>query len=236
MVPIEPQPSIIANESDAWRAVYLDEKQQRRRLAAMRDKFQLLGLDKLSRDAKVLDLCCGAGEALVALSEMGFQDLSGIDISVPKPLKDDSRFEVFEGNALATGLPGGQYDLVLNIHSMHHFASAENVGRFLQEAKRLLRPGGRLAIIDFPNSPQIRLAFWFFRQNLGLVTPYLRFFGSIIQEEWHFLKNYLPQWPKVRSLLHNGEFEVISHRKTLFYFYIVLRKPFPDRIVNEDYL
>lgn len=213
------------NESEAWHENYHSEVEQKRRRAAMPAKFRKLGIDKLDRNSRILDLCCGAGEALDTLYEMGFRDIQGIDLLVPDDVKQDPRFRAVDGDALDTGLPANSFDLILNIHSMHHFATPENVGRFVAEAERLLKPGGRLAIVDFSNSPQIRLAFWFFRQNVGLVTPYLKYFAKGVQEEWHFLSTYLPQWPKVRKILYDGKLKAESVRRTLFYFHLVLRKP-----------
>jgi hypothetical protein len=82
--------------------------------------------------------------------------------------------------------------------------------------------------VDFPSSLQIRLAFWFFRQNVGLWTPYLRNFGKLIQEEWGFLREYLDDWKAVERLLQQGPFEIESHRRGLFYYYRTLRKPITD--------
>jgi hypothetical protein len=46
----------------------------------------------------------------------------------------------------------------------------------------------------------------------------------VIKEEWPFLKEYLPQWPRVQHLLIDGAFEVVSNKKTLFYYHLVLKK------------
>ena len=213
-------------ESEAWKELYLADVQRERRMRAMPAKMARLGLKGVSRDAKILDLCCGSGETLVTLYEMGFRDLSGVDLTIPDDVIHDTRFNIGRGDALDTRLPANQYDWVLNVHAMHHFASARSVDRFLEEACRLLKPGGKLGIIDFSNTPQIRLAFWFFRQNVGLITPYLKYFGKLIQEEWYFLEEYLRQWPQIRSILRNDRFRIISQRRTLFYFYLVLQKPF----------
>jgi ubiquinone/menaquinone biosynthesis C-methylase UbiE len=212
-------------ESPEWKEAYLALAERQRRLRAMPAKLKLLGLDEAPRTARILDLCCGSGEALLTLHDMGFRDLAGVDLDLPETITADPRFTTHISDARNTLLPPATFDYVLNIHAMHHLQTADNVRLFLEECYRLLRPGGRLAIVDFPNSPQIRLAFWFFRQNVGLCTPYLKMFGRLVQEEWSFLKDYLPQWPKVRELLYSGRFVVRSQRSSLFYFYLVLEKP-----------
>src|SRR5262249_691356 len=116
-------------------------------------------------------------------------------------------------------------DWILIIHAMHHLGSPENIEGVLRHCYRILRPGGRLSVIDFPNSLQIRLAFWFFRQKLFLWTPYLKNFGNLIKEEWPFLKHYLPRFCRVRSLLLEGPFEIESKIDRFFYFFWTLRKP-----------
>lgn len=212
-------------ESDAWLETYASETEVRRRRAAMPAKLARLGLTPAQKDLEILDLCCGHGEALAALHELGFRKLAGIDLTITEKLARDPRFRIHQGDVTRTALPAGSCDWITCIHSLHHLASPEAVALFLDESWRLLRPGGRLSIIDFPGSPQIKLAFWFFRQPRLHVTPYLRYFGKIIQEEWYFLKDYLPRWPAVQQQLWHGKFQVEHSSSSLFYYYLTLRKP-----------
>jgi len=216
-------------ESEKWRETYATETEIQRRRREMPAKLRRLGLGLQHSDKSVLDVCCGHGEALDALYEMGFRRLSGIDITVTEKLRRDPRFVIHEGDVLNTDLPTETYDWITCIHSMHHFATAANVRRFVDESWHLLKPGGRLSILDFSGSLRIRLAFWFFREPRLHITPYLRYFGQIIQEEWIFLNDYLPQWPEVRQCLWNGRFLVERESKSLFYFYLTLRKP-PEKL------
>lgn len=211
-------------ETQTWHAAYQSEAQRRRRRRTFPRKLRWLGIDRADQQARVLDLCCGHGEALEELYALGFRQLVGLDITLHQALAADARFEVYQADARRSGLPGASFDWILNIHSLHHLGMAADIALLLDECWRLLKPGGRLGIIDFPNSPQIRFAFWWFRQEWFQWTPYLKNFGRMIREEWCFLKDYLPQFPEVWQRLLYGRFRVESLRRGLFYFYLTLRK------------
>ena len=213
-------------ESVVWHAAYDSAEQVHRRRKAIPQKLRKLGLNVADLSSVILDLCCGNGETLDALYEMGFRHLHGVDIAVGPELSADPRYSTRQADASAPPFPDGSLDWILIIHALHHLGPATRINSVLEQCHRILKPGGRLAIIDFSNSPQIRLAFWFFRQDFWLVTPYLKYFGRLIQEEWCFLKAYLPQWPEIYELLHGGPFQVEVFKQEFFYYYLTLRKPF----------
>jgi ubiquinone/menaquinone biosynthesis C-methylase UbiE len=212
-------------ESSSWHTAYDSPDQVERRRAEIPGKLRKLGLADVTRNATILDLCCGNGETLDALYGMGFRNLSGSDITVTPGLIANPRFVTHVGDAAALDFPDESLDWILIVHALHHLGPAEHIDEVLKECDRVLKPGGRIAVLDFPNSPQIQLAFWFFRQKLFLVSSYLKYFGGLIQEEWHFLKPYLQEWKSVRALLHHGRFEVERFRQEFFYYYLTLRKP-----------
>lgn len=220
------EPAAAKTEKDAyWTQVYSDPRQHERRQAQMREKLERLGLTKDSRQSVVYDLCCGMGEALTTLHDMGFHNLNGVDITPYPELENEKRFTFTVSDVRKLPVPDGQADWALSIHALHHLETAENVKSFLDECWRILKPGGKLGIIDFPSSPQIRLAFRCFLRRWWLVTPYLRWFGSLIRSEWHFLRGYLADWPQTRRHLLEGRFKPLSHRQGLFYYTLVLQKP-----------
>ena len=222
--PAGPAAGAQSPESEEWHRNYGDPAAMVRRRAAMAGKLRRLGFPAGETGA-VLDVCCGHGETLDCLHAAGVRDLHGVDLMVPPHLQQDPRFTVRSAGASALPYPDARFDWVFCIHSLHHLASAEEVARFLREAERVLKPGGRLAVLDFPASPQILTAFWFFRHGWLQFTPYLRWFTTVVREEWWFLRTYLPQWPTVRRLLLHGPLQVERHRHGLFYFHLTLRKP-----------
>ncbi len=219
-----PADTKLRKESHAWTNAYSHPSQVRRRQATIARKLDLLGISQAKRDSAVLDLCCGNGETLAALYALGFRSLQGLDVEVPGALHADPRFRVLLGDAAAIPLADASLDWILLVHSLHHLGPLSNIEAVLNQCHRVLKPDGRLGVVDFPGSRQVRLAFWFFRQKVGQWTPYLRSFGAMVEEEWPFLREYLADWPHVEKRLRNGLFETESVKRGFFYFFWTFRK------------
>jgi ubiquinone/menaquinone biosynthesis C-methylase UbiE len=114
-------------------------------------KALLLALRPAKTDS-ALDVATGTGATAVALSSY-VRNVVGVDTNME--MLGQARLQVsrrriknatFEpGNALRLRYPDASFDLVVSRRAAHHF---RDVPRFLSEAKRLLRPRGRLGIVD----------------------------------------------------------------------------------------
>jgi ArsR family transcriptional regulator len=103
---------------------------------------------------RLLDLGTGAGRMLTLLGERSAQatglDLSRSMLNIARGAVADAGLEAHtelrHGDIFATGLPADFADLVV-IHRVLHYLP--DPGGALTEAARLVRPGGRLLVIDF---------------------------------------------------------------------------------------
>jgi ubiquinone/menaquinone biosynthesis C-methylase UbiE len=182
-----------------------------------------LGVLSFPRHARILDACCGRGEALSILQGLGFRNLEGID-ATPQVGPGAAGFPLHHGDVTRMPFRDESFDLVINLHALHHMGDAETVARFVSECHRILKPGGTLAIIDFPGSPQIRLLFWALRNRVLALTADLRNFAEILDEEWSYLKPYLDQWPRVRQALRRSPFTTVRVDQRFFLYYLTMQR------------
>ena len=127
------------------------------------DRLRRLGLDALMphlpADAKVLDLCCGSGEAAAPWLAAGFQ-VTGLDVS-PRALELAANrhpaMERVEGLAEEPPLPEAGFSAIQMSVALHEFPRPERE-QVLKSCLRLLEPGGWLVLVDLhPAGPWLRL-------------------------------------------------------------------------------
>lgn len=103
------------------------------------------------RPARVADLACGTGSMSVLAAELGHQ-VSGVDLSGEmvararaKTAPFGSAVEVVQGDAGAPPLAAGAFDVVL---ARHILWTLPDPAAALRAWVRLLRPGGRLVLVE----------------------------------------------------------------------------------------
>jgi ubiquinone/menaquinone biosynthesis C-methylase UbiE len=104
---------------------------------------------------RVIDIGCGEGHMARALAKLG-ADVTGYDpfIEGTEPVTHGAgRFRLVRASADAIPEPDQSADLVLFIFSLHHVPAAK-LQSALAEARRILRPSGRLYVAEpLPQGP-----------------------------------------------------------------------------------
>ncbi len=121
-------------------------------------KFRQLSLQYLtiSADTKVLDLCCGSGQATSVLVQR-FQDVTGLDaspLSLERAQKNVPQAQYVEALAEEMPFPDNLFDLVHTSVAMHEMRPKQ-LRQIIQEVYRVLKPGGIFTLVDFhrPTNP-----------------------------------------------------------------------------------
>ncbi len=107
--------------------------------------------------ARVLDLCCGTGDLLIALERAAGRPLLGSDFCYPMLAEAARKIErlrlaspLFDADGLDLPLADASLDLVTIAFGFRNFS---NYRRGLQELHRVLSPRGTLAILEFSQPP-----------------------------------------------------------------------------------
>ncbi len=107
-------------------------------------------------DARVLDICCGTGDLVLALAKTG-RPVLGSDFCHPMLIAAHEKIErrkapaaLFESDALRLPLRDASLDLLTVAFGFRNLANYENG---LAEVRRVLRPGGMAAILEFSRPP-----------------------------------------------------------------------------------
>jgi SAM-dependent methyltransferase len=100
-------------------------------------------LDGLPPHPATVDIGAGTGISTRALVEAGARAIAIEPNDGMRAFASASGLDARRGTATETGLPDGCADLVTSFQAFHWFANAEA----LLEFRRLLRPGGRVALV-----------------------------------------------------------------------------------------
>ena len=116
------------------------------------DRTAALALERSPSPQVVLDIGCGTGYLLRAFARRcpGAQELTGVDpspamVQLAASSVGDPRLRFRTGSAERLSFPAGTFDLVVSTTSFDHW-SDQQAG--LNECARVLRPGGRLVLVD----------------------------------------------------------------------------------------
>jgi len=160
--------------------------------------------DVLARpDAKALDICCGTGDLMLALAKRGKAHVYGSDFSHPMLVaareKADRRKAgsgLFEADALRLPLADESLHVLTVAFGFRNLA---NYRHGLDEILRVLKPGGRAAILEFSTPPNRALAqlYGFYSRN---VLPRIGGWISGSRDAYTYLPESVRKFPGAEDL------------------------------------
>ena len=170
-------------------------------------KTKLLDILNPTFGEKWIDLCCGTGDMSMLLARYikSSKNITGIDsasqallVARERSKQNYSSIEWINGDALETNLTSHHFDGLLMAYGLRNLSSPY---AGLEEAFRILKPGGRAGILDFRSFERHSIQGLF--QNIYLsfyVVPISSLFG--LGKEYSYIKKSLVNFPSGEKQIH----------------------------------
>ena len=125
--------------SQSWEQAYLrfetPEEERRKFLRRLR----ILGAQSWPRDSEVVELFCGRGNGLEALSGLGFEHLEGVDLSDTLLAQYRGKARCYVADCRSLPFPDRSRDVLVVQGGLHHLeALPDDLIRTLDEALSLI--------------------------------------------------------------------------------------------------
>ena len=104
-------------------------------------------------DARILDYGCGYGRTCIELSQAGFRDVTGIDISremIARGRREHPGIDLRVFDGLAIPFADNSFQTCTLLAVLTCIPSDAEQERVVAEIHRVLRPGGLLHVSDYP--------------------------------------------------------------------------------------
>jgi ubiquinone/menaquinone biosynthesis C-methylase UbiE len=151
-------PAQNALSPDPWEAAYLRFETPEQEIQKFIARLNRLGAPEWPRDAEIVELFCGRGNGLIALQQLGFTQIEGVDLS-PRLLAQ------FQGSSKCTvadcrKLPflDRSKDVLIVQGGLHHLPTLPgDLDQTFSEMQRVLRTNGRVMFVEPWRTPFLTL-------------------------------------------------------------------------------
>lgn len=163
----------------------------------------------LSRGSRVLDIAAGTGDLCRELSRQGHAPI-GVDLSFVMLAHATTSAPLVQADALRLPFPDGSVDGAVSGFALRNFV---DLPRFFEELGRVVRRGGRVALLDVA-APTNRVLRAGHAVYFGKVVPRI---GGLLSDAaaYRYLPEsvaYLPDRPTLLASVEAAGFEAVEHR------------------------
>ena len=164
----------------------------------------------LAPTSLIADLAAGTGDLVYELERHGMSAV-GVDLSMGMLSAAPRPFPRAQGDAMALPFPDGSLDGVTCGFALRNF---ESLPPFFEELARVLRPGGRIGLLEVgqPSNPVLKFGY---EQYFGRVVPRIGAMFSDARAYAYLPRSveYLPEPDETLSLIGAAGFDRGHHRQ-----------------------
>jgi demethylmenaquinone methyltransferase/2-methoxy-6-polyprenyl-1,4-benzoquinol methylase len=155
----------------------------------------------------MLDVATGTADmAILSYKILSPNKITGIDISDGmlefgrKKIQQknlQSHIELINGDSEAIPFADNSFDAVMVAFGVRNF---QNLEKGMQEIRRVLRPGGRLVVLEF-SKPSNRLVKFFYNIYMKRITPMMGRLFSKNKQAYQYLDESIRKFPEGKQFL-----------------------------------
>lgn len=132
-----------------WEAAYQRFETPAQEVAKFKRRLEFLGVQGWSKQAAIVELFCGRGNGLKALSDLGFSNLEGVDLSEELLRDYQGPARLYAGDCCELSFEDASKDIMIVQGGLHHLLRIpEDLGRCLGEIRRSLKPDGYFCMVE----------------------------------------------------------------------------------------
>jgi demethylmenaquinone methyltransferase / 2-methoxy-6-polyprenyl-1,4-benzoquinol methylase len=164
-----------------------------------------INLLKKDNPQHILDVATGTADmAIMAYKMLKPAQITGIDISTGmleqgrKKVEKEGlvdKIQLFTGDSETINYPSNTFDAVMVAFGVRNF---ENLEKGLAEILRVLKPGGRLLVLEF-SKPRQKAVKGFYKLYMGLVAPQIARWFRQNKEAYQYLNESAGAFPDRQS-------------------------------------
>ncbi|MBF0296024.1 MAG: class I SAM-dependent methyltransferase [Magnetococcales bacterium] len=191
---------------------------------------RIIGLSRFhelitDRRAAILDLGCGSGFFLREFHTRGYRGLYGIEpdralmANIPPGIA-----QVRDDKAEAIGFASATFDAVFVYGVLHHLPDLEVYAKACREMDRVLKPGGRIFIMEPGRLWVFKLVEWM-SGWLGPMYPPLRALRASMEEERKEQEYFIEHHAIFREFFQKERYRTLADRYFLYTWIFTAQKP-----------
>jgi ubiquinone/menaquinone biosynthesis C-methylase UbiE len=181
------------NTISEWEAAYQRFETPEQEVAKFIKRLRQMGADAWPRNAQIVEIFCGRGNGLVALSRLGFTNLEGVDLSADLLSKYKGNAKTYVCDCRQLPFEDASRDIMIVQGGLHHLPTLpDDLERTLNEVQRVLRPGAQFMVVEPWLTPFLRFVHFVVARPLAAaMSTKVEALHTMIENERETYENWL---------------------------------------------
>jgi ubiquinone/menaquinone biosynthesis C-methylase UbiE len=188
--------------NELWEKAYTRFETPEQEIRKFTRRLATLGVAKWSRHAEIVELCCGRGTGLQALSQLGFTRLAGVDLSASLVARYKGSATLYVCDCRQLPFDTQSKDIVIVQGGLHHLKNLpDDLEKTLTETSRVLRDGGLCVVVEPWLTPFLSIVHRVCRSRIARrAIPKIDALATMIDYEQRTYDQWLAQPQMIVSL------------------------------------